>query len=138
MKSKAIPARRDRTPNLPTGMSHSPPDCPTFEEALENLEAIVHDLEEGQIGLAQALAQYEQGVKLLKQCFNLLEGAERKIELLSGFDPAGNPVAQAFDDESSMSRNEKGETRSRRPRAARPKAESTDDAANVDSPPSLF
>jgi exodeoxyribonuclease VII small subunit len=120
-------------------MSQPRPDCPTFEEALENLEKIVHDLEESQIGLAEALAQYEQGVKLLKQCFNLLEGAERKIELLSGFDSAGNPVTQAFDDESSMSRDEKGETRSRRSRAARPKAESTvEDAANVDSPPSLF
>jgi exodeoxyribonuclease VII small subunit len=114
-------------------------DCPTFEEALENLEAIVHDLEEGQIGLADALARYEQGVKLLRQCFSLLEGAERKIELLSGFDTAGNPVAIPFDDESSLARDEKGEARSRRRAAAKPSADAAgEDPSNVDSPRSLF
>ena len=114
-------------------------DCPTFEEALENLEAIVHDLEEGQIGLADALARYEQGVKLLRQCFSLLEGAERKIELLSGFDTAGNPVAIPFDDESSLARDEKGEARSRRRATAKPSADAAgEDPSNVDSPRSLF
>ena len=114
-------------------------NCPTFEEALENLEAIVHELEEGQIGLADALARYEQGVKLLRQCFSLLEGAERRIELLSGFDAAGNPLAVPFDDESSLTGDEKGEARSRRRTAAKPKSEPTDaDATSVDSPRSLF
>ena len=114
-------------------------DCPTFEEALENLEAIVHELEEGQIGLADALARYEQGIKLLRQCFGLLEGAERKIELLSGFDAAGNPLAAPFDDESSLARHEKGEGRSRRRPAAKAQPEpSAADAANVDASRSLF
>ena len=40
------------------------PEVPTFEEALERLESIVVDLEEGEIGLAEGLARYEQGVKL--------------------------------------------------------------------------
>ena len=114
-------------------------DCPTFEEALASLEAIVHDLEEGQIGLADALARYEEGTKLLRQCFSLLEGAERKIELLSGFDAAGNPVAVPFDDESSLAREQKGEGAARRRSAGRPKAEATDpDATSVDSRQSLF
>jgi exodeoxyribonuclease VII small subunit len=129
-----------------------PPDCPSFEVALENLEAIVHQLEEGQIGLADALARYEQGVKLLKQCFGMLEGAERKIELLSGFDAAGNPVAVPFDDESSAARDEKGEARSRRrsaekgkPAAAKamsdertPTLPAADKAPNVDDLGTLF
>jgi exodeoxyribonuclease VII small subunit len=116
-----------------------PPDCPTFEEALQNLEQIVHDLEDGQTGLAEALARYEQGVKLLKQCFNLLEGAERKIELLSGFDAAGNPVAVPFDDESSLARDEKGAPRSRRASASKAKAPAAGEAeTNVDSPRGLF
>ena len=121
-------------------MSQPSPDCPTFEEALENLEAIVHELEEGQIGLAEALARYEQGVKLLKQCFNLLEGAERKIELLSGFDAAGNPVTGAV-----RRRIEPGSRRKRRSTLAparggtKPKPATADeDAANVDSPRNLF
>ena len=51
---------------------------PSFEESLDALEEIVHALEEGQIGLAEALTRYEQGVKLLRQCYELLAGAERK------------------------------------------------------------
>ena len=64
---------------------------PSFEEALAELDAIVHDLEEGQTGLAEALARYEQGVGLLKRCYGLLERAERRIELLTGIDAQGNP-----------------------------------------------
>jgi hypothetical protein len=67
-----------------------------------------------------------------------LEGAERKIELLSGFDAAGNPVAAPFDDESSLARDEKRETRSRRRSAAKPTRDAEQDATNVDSPRNLF
>jgi exodeoxyribonuclease VII small subunit len=115
------------------------PDCPSFEQALESLEAIVQELEEEQIGLADALARYEEGVKLLKQCFNLLEGAERKIELLSGFDAAGNPITERFDDESSMERTQKGAAGSRRGSVPKAGDEATpDDTTSVDSPRSLF
>jgi exodeoxyribonuclease VII small subunit len=119
---------------------HQPPsDCPTFEEALASLEAIVHDLEEGQIGLAEALARYEQGIKLLRQCFSLLEGAERRIELLSGVDAAGNPVTVPFDDESSLTREQKDEGATRRRNPGRAKAGATDsEATSVDSRQSLF
>ena len=73
------------------------PDQPTFEEALKRLEEIVHLLEEGEIGLSEALARYEEGVKLLRQSYDLLERAERRIELLSGVDAEGNPNTQPFD-----------------------------------------
>jgi exodeoxyribonuclease VII small subunit len=113
-------------------------DCPTFEEALASLEAIVHDLEEGQIGLADALTRYEQGVKLLRQCFGQLEGAERRIELFSGFDAAGNPTAVPFDDESSLARDEKQAARTRRRSADRPGQTSEAEGNSVDSRRSLF
>ena len=71
---------------------------PTFEEALEQLEGIVRQLEEGEIGLNEALEQYEKSVKLLRRCYDLLEGAERRIELLSGIDPQGNPISTPMDD----------------------------------------
>ncbi|HEX7447742.1 MAG TPA: exodeoxyribonuclease VII small subunit [Pirellulales bacterium] len=97
-------------PNLP---DNQPPCPPSFEQALAQLEAIVHELEEGEIGLAEALDRYEQGIKLLKQCYGLLERAERRIELLSGVDAAGNPVTQPFSD-SPSSLEEKAQSRSRR------------------------
>jgi exodeoxyribonuclease VII small subunit len=87
---------------------------PSFEQALAELDAIVHDLEEGQTSLAEALARYEQGVGLLKQCYGLLERAERRIELLTGVDAQGNPVTEPFDDQATMSLEEKAQARSKR------------------------
>ena len=98
----------------PTPSSDDSGADPTFEEALDQLEGIVHELEEGQIGLDQALQRYEQGVKSLRRCYDLLQKAERRIELLSGVDAEGNPVTQPFDDRSSLSLEEKREGRSRR------------------------
>ena len=73
---------------------------PSFEEAIEELEQIVRQLEEGEIGLNEALEQYEKGIKLLRRCYDLLQGAERRIELLSGVDPQGNPISTPMDDPS--------------------------------------
>ena len=87
---------------------------PTFEQALAALERIVHDLEEGRLGLAESLAKYEEGIKLLKNCYTQLEQAERRIELLTGVDAAGNPVTQPFDDQSTLARQDEGKPRSRR------------------------
>lgn len=92
----------------------SEPCPPTFEQALEQLEHIVHQLEEGEIGLAEALDHYEKGIGLLKQCYGLLERAERRVELLSGVDAAGNPITEPFADESDNTLDEKTQNRARR------------------------
>jgi len=81
-------------------------DQPTFESALARIEAVVHELEEGKTDLAESLARYEEAVRLLKQCYGLLENAERKIELLVGFDAAGNIVVEPFDDTATAERTE--------------------------------
>ncbi len=86
---------------------------PSFEEALAGLEGIVRQLEEGELGLDQALARYEEGVKLLRRCHQLLEQAERRIELLSGVDAEGNPISTPFEDPS-LPLDEKAKQRSRR------------------------
>jgi exodeoxyribonuclease VII small subunit len=80
--------------------AESPCDEMNFESSLEELEAIVHDLEEGQLGLAEALARYEQGVKHLTHCYKLLEAAERKIELLTSVADNGMPSTEPFDESS--------------------------------------
>ena len=86
----------------------------TFEESLEELEKIVADLESGKLGLADALERYEQGVKHLKGCQQLLERAERKIELLSGVDADGNPISKPFDEAGEINLEEKAATRGQR------------------------
>jgi exodeoxyribonuclease VII small subunit len=70
----------------------------TFEDSLEQLERIVAELESGKLGLSDALSRYEEGVKHLKGCQQLLELAERKIELLSGVEAEGNPITTPFEE----------------------------------------
>jgi exodeoxyribonuclease VII small subunit len=89
-------------------------DSLTFEDALERLEAIVHDLEEGNIGLDESLRRYEEGVTLLRQTYELLQRAERRIELLSGIDAEGNPVTEPFDATATIDQSEPGKARGRR------------------------
>jgi len=71
----------------------------TFEEALEGLEGVVQQLEQGQLDLTESLAQYQIGVSLLKQCHDTLKQAERRIEVLTGVDADGNAVTEPFADE---------------------------------------
>ena len=54
----------------------------TFEAALEKLEAVVESMESGEVPLAELLAKFEQGNKLLKACETRLKEAELKIEQL--------------------------------------------------------
>ncbi|MFV2070595.1 MAG: exodeoxyribonuclease VII small subunit [Pirellulales bacterium] len=74
----------------------------SFEGALERLEAVVRQLESGQLPLAEALEQYEIGIRHLKTCYQLLERAERRIELLSRVDEEGNPVVEEFDESATL------------------------------------
>jgi exodeoxyribonuclease VII small subunit len=53
-----------------------------FEESLSALEKIVGQLESGDLPLERALALFEEGVVLARQCQSQLEEAERKVELL--------------------------------------------------------
>jgi exodeoxyribonuclease VII small subunit len=85
----------------------------SFEQALVEVEKIVFDLEEGKIGLADALERYEQGVELLKDCYQLLEKAESRIQQLSGVDADGNPITQTFDEQSEGSRGAKSSSPSK-------------------------
>lgn len=118
----------------------SDPGQPTFEEALARLEEIAEQLEEGHLGLGESLASYEEGVRHLKLCHELLTRAERKVELLSGIDAEGNPITQPFDDTAS-SLDETAQNRGpRRSRAANspapPKPER--EARDVDDEDLLF
>jgi exodeoxyribonuclease VII small subunit len=115
-------------------------DAPSFEESLGELESIVGELESGKLGLSDALARYEEGVKHLKSCHQLLERVERKIEILSGMDAEGNPITQPFDEQEHASLEEKAAARGRRrtsePTAATGKRKPTD--LDIDDPNRLF
>ena len=71
-------------------MSKPPPPPPsqnqapfTFEAGLEQLEAIVKEMESGELPLERALELFERGTRLSEACRRQLEEAETRIELLT-------------------------------------------------------
>ena len=80
-----------------------PSGAPSFEQTLNRLEEIVHLLEEGKIGLDEALGRYEESVGLLCTAYELLDRAQRRILLLSGVDSEGNPVLRPMEDAATFS-----------------------------------
>src|SRR6266850_6332963 len=68
-----------------------------FEQALNDLEQIVRQLEDGDTGLEEALAHYEKGVGLLKLCYGQLRDAEKRIQILTGGTLDGQPVLDRFE-----------------------------------------
>ena len=62
----------------------SPGDALTFEKALEELEALVHRMEDGKLPLEESLAAYQRGTELLKFCESRLTDAQARIAILDG------------------------------------------------------
>ena len=53
---------------------------PSFEQALRELEHIVQELEKEDVSLERSIELYQKGVELSKECSDLLEKAELKIQ----------------------------------------------------------
>ena len=58
----------------------------TYEQAFNELETIVNDLETDERPLEEALALFERGQALARRCSKMLEDAELKVQELSGED----------------------------------------------------
>jgi exodeoxyribonuclease VII small subunit len=90
-----------------------------FEQSLAELERIIHQLEDGQTGLDEALACYERGVGLLKHCYAQLRQVEQRILLLTGIDEQGEPILQPFEHTATADVT-RSDTRRRRKKPADP------------------
>ncbi len=74
-------------------------DTVRFEDLLERLEQIVRELEDDELDLDRAIARYEEGMTLARECQRRLDDAERRVERirrgeggkieLEPFDPEG-------------------------------------------------
>ena len=53
-----------------------------IEKFFKRLENIVSDLEEGSIPLDQALREFEEGISIVREAAEILEQAEKKVEIL--------------------------------------------------------
>ena len=54
----------------------------SFEEAMKQLEEIANELEKGNLSLEESVIKFEEGMKLSKQCSDMIESAEKKITIL--------------------------------------------------------
>jgi exodeoxyribonuclease VII small subunit len=98
----------------------------SFEACVAELQDLVRLLEGGTLGLAESIAGFERGISLLRHCYRTLEQAEQKIEILSGFDQAGNPVTVPFDAASTLEMGQ-GSAGRRKKKPATPAQESAAD-----------
>lgn len=55
----------------------------SFEQAMQELDAIVLEMERGEIPLETSLKQFERGVALARHTQKLLQEAEQKVQLLT-------------------------------------------------------
>ena len=78
---------------MPLSPSHEPSavaaDPPSgvpvpFEQALEELEGIVAQMEDGRLSLDQSLSAYRRGAELVKVCETALERAKEQVRVLDG------------------------------------------------------
>jgi exodeoxyribonuclease VII small subunit len=66
-----------------------------LEKSLEDLEALVEELETGDLPLDKAMQKFEEGIKLTRRCQAALKDAEQKVEiLLKG--AGGEELAEVF------------------------------------------
>jgi exodeoxyribonuclease VII small subunit len=67
----------------------------TFEEAQKELEQIVERLESGRAGVDEAIALWERGEELYRQCLSKLDAAQGRIEELARRAEEARPPASA-------------------------------------------
>ncbi|HET8897398.1 MAG TPA: exodeoxyribonuclease VII small subunit [Rhodanobacteraceae bacterium] len=67
-----------------------------FEQSLDELEKLVAQLEQGDMGLDDSLKSFERGIALFRDCQGALERAELRVKML--LDPEDPARAEPFDD----------------------------------------
>lgn len=73
------------------------PDAPLkFEGAMDRLEAIIQQMESGELTLEDLIVRYEEGMNLVKVCQERLASAEQKIDIIAR-NSAGKAVVKAFE-----------------------------------------
>lgn len=60
----------------------SSPEGPSFEAAIGELEAIVQQMESGELSLEQSLAAYRRGAELLGACRERLAAVRQQVRVL--------------------------------------------------------
>ena len=78
---KATPAAPSAPPSAAPSAA---PAAPSFEQALDELDALVRRMEAGQLSLDDSIAAYRRGAELARFCQGKLASAEQEIKRLEG------------------------------------------------------
>lgn len=68
-----------------------------FEDAMDELEKLVEQMEQGDISLEESLKAFERGIKLTRTCQQALQEAEQKVQIL--LEKNGQQTLEPFTDE---------------------------------------
>jgi exodeoxyribonuclease VII small subunit len=112
-------------PHRSTQLAMAEESGPRFEDALARIERIVEDLERGEPALSTALAKFEEGIQLVRSCYDLLEQAERSVALLTGVDEQGHPATAPFDATATAAREPESITPDPAGNVAKPRTRAT-------------
>lgn len=55
----------------------------SFEKSLQELEALVRDIDSGDLELETALSAFERGISLIRDCQKSLDAAEKRVQELT-------------------------------------------------------
>lgn len=94
VKSKSkTDARSEDSATEDSATAPSAPEAPlTFEASISALGQIVEQLERGDLPLEESLNLFERGIRLSKEAQAKLDEAEKRVEMLLGFDDDGTPI----------------------------------------------
>jgi len=76
-----------------------PPPELSFETQLKRLGEVVEHLENGDLGLEESLALFEEGIRLARGAQERLDAAEKRVEELIRIDEDGEPVTRELEPE---------------------------------------
>lgn len=96
---------------------------PSFEDAMQRLDEIVGGMEDGQLSLEEMISSYEDGVRLLKLCRQRIDGARRRVDLISADLEGGKASLTSFDDASDNDESAEDTEKLRSPARRRKTAE---------------
>lgn len=80
-------------------MTRKKTELAELEKSIKSLEALVEKLEQGDLPLEKALAEFERGVRLTRSCQAALNEAEQRIEILLAADGEPAPFDAADGEE---------------------------------------
>lgn len=60
----------------------------TIEESFASLDAIIGELQNGDLTLEESFQKYEEGMKLIKNCNTAIDKVEKKLEVINGEESA--------------------------------------------------